>query len=77
MELSLIIFATIVLFFQFLLDYILDFLIEKKKLKKGHSKKVKIIIGLIILVIGLSSIWLNFAIQRSNQTREISNHKMK
>ncbi|MCF6295249.1 MAG: hypothetical protein L3J25_06120 [Flavobacteriaceae bacterium] len=55
--------ASLVLLFQFLLDYLFD------------SKKLKLIIGITVLIGGLASIWVNYGIQQKDTKKSDKKHK--
>lgn len=74
MNLILIILASIILFSQFFLDFLVDYLITSKKIKKENSHKTKITIGIIILFIGLMTVWITFYNQKIDKRQEESKH---
>jgi len=74
MNLILIILASIILLSQFFLDFLVDYLIISKKIKKENSHKTKISIGIIILFIGLTTVWITFYNQKIDNTKAENKH---
>jgi hypothetical protein len=75
MELTLIILTSVILVFQFILDFVIDYLKEKKKIHSTKTKKMKIIIGAIMLIIGICVIWFAYRKQKCDIKIADSSHK--
>lgn len=75
MNLILIILASAILIFQFLLDFLLDYSQKNWELKKSTSQKIKIYLGVVILIAGLATVWISFSNQENDRLNDETNHK--